>query len=75
MRFRKYSLANFANFVCICITRGKVTIFELGAKMVTFSALEYKLYKICKLHNAIFYVFHNISPPNFVILPILRCSF
>jgi hypothetical protein len=43
-----------------------VTIFEL--KMVTISARNTNILKICKLRKAIFSVFYNISQPNFAIL-------
>jgi hypothetical protein len=36
-----------------------VTIF--GSKMVTISARDTNIYKICKIRKAIFSVFHNIS--------------
>ena len=43
-----------------------VTIFE--PKMVTISARNTNILKICKLRKAIFSVFYNISQPNFAIL-------
>ena len=43
--------------------------------MVTFSSRNTNIYKIWKLSKAIFSVFYNISPPNFAVLLILRCSF
>jgi hypothetical protein len=43
--------------------------------MVAISARNTKVYKICKLCNAIFSAFYNISQPNFAILLILVCSF
>ena len=56
----------------------KVTIFAailiISSKMVTFSARNTNLYKICKLRRAICSVFCYISPPNFAILLILGCS-
>ena len=42
-----------------------------GPKMVAISARNTKVYKICKLCNAIFSSFYNISQPNFAILLIL----
>jgi hypothetical protein len=39
-----------------------------GPKMVTISACNIKVYKICELCKAIFSAFYNISQPNFVIL-------
>jgi hypothetical protein len=50
-----------------------VTIFE--PKMVTISARNTNILKICKLRKAIFSVFYNISLPNFAILLISLCSF
>jgi hypothetical protein len=50
-----------------------VTIFE--PKMVTISARNTNLYKICKLRKTIFSKLYNISQPNFVILLISSCSF
>ena len=45
--------------------------------MVTFSTRNTNIYKIRKLHRAIFSVFYNISPPNFAILliqdPLFSC--
>jgi hypothetical protein len=49
-----------------------VTIF--GSKMVTISARNTNLLKICKLRKAVFSVFYNISQPNFAILLILISS-
>jgi hypothetical protein len=45
-----------------------------GSKMVTVSARNTNIYKICKLRKAIFSVFYNISQPNFTILLILISS-
>ena len=61
----------------ICITRGKSYHVRdnSSSKMVTFSARNTIIYKICKLRRAIFSVFYNISPPNFAILLILTFSF
>ena len=50
--------------------RAKVTIFV--AKTVNSFARSTNIYKLCKLHIAIFSVFYNISQPNFAVLPILR---
>ena len=50
-----------------------VTIFE--PKMVTISARNTNIYKICKIRKAIFSVFYNILRPNFAILLISLCSF
>ena len=50
-----------------------VTIFE--PKMVTISAPNTNIYKICKLCKAIFSKLYNISQPNFAILLISLCSF
>ena len=49
-----------------------VTIF--GSKMVTISARNINILKICKLRKAIFSVFYNILQPNFAILLILISS-
>ena len=77
VKYGKYGIAKFANFVYICITRGKSYHFRgnFSSKMVTFSARNTNIYKICKLRRPIFSVFYNISPPNFAVLLILRCSF
>jgi hypothetical protein len=48
-------------------------IFE--TKVVIFTARNTNIYKICKLHRAIFSSFYNISQPNFTVLLILRRSF
>ena len=48
---------------------------NFSSKMVTISARNTNVYKICKLRRAIFSVFYNISPPNFAILLILTSSF
>jgi hypothetical protein len=51
-----------------------VTIFE--PKMVTISARNTNIYKICKLCKAIIFPkLYNISQPNFAILLISLCSF
>jgi hypothetical protein len=50
-----------------------VAIFE--PKMVTISARNTNILKICKLRKAIFSVFYNISQPNFALLLISLCSF
>jgi hypothetical protein len=42
-----------------------VTIFE--PKMVTISARNTNILKICKVRKAIFSAFYNISQPNFAI--------
>jgi hypothetical protein len=64
------SLHIFSMFVL----RGEiVTIFE--PKMVTISARNTNILKICKLRKAIFSLFYNISQPNFAILLISLCSF
>jgi hypothetical protein len=53
----KYSLAKFPNLYCI---RAEIVpIF--GSKMVTISARNTNIYKMCKLRKAIFSVFYNIS--------------
>ena len=77
VKYGKYSPAKFANFVYICITRGKSYHFRgnFSSKMVTFSARNTNVYKICKLCRAIFFIFYNISPPNFATLLILTSSF
>jgi hypothetical protein len=49
-----------------------VTIFE--PKMVTISARNINILKICKLGKATFSVFYNILQPNFAILLILISS-
>jgi hypothetical protein len=50
-----------------------VTIFE--PKMVTISARNTNILKICKLRKAVFSAFYNISQPNFAILLISLFSF
>jgi hypothetical protein len=60
VKYRKYSLAKFESFQ---------TIFE--PKMVTISARNTNILKICKLRKAIFSVFYNISWPNFAILLVI----
>ena len=52
------------------ITRGKSyhLLAEIAAKMVTFSARDTNMYKICKLSKPIFSLFYNILPPNSAIL-------
>ena len=50
-----------------------VDIFE--PKMVTISARNTNILKMCKLRKAIFSVFYNISQPNFALLLISLCSF
>ena len=50
-------------------------VFYSVPKVVITSARNTKVYKICKLRTAILSSFYNISRPNFVILPISRCSF
>jgi hypothetical protein len=64
----------FANFVGICITRGKNNHFRLKNGYF-FPARNANIYKICELHSAIFSSFYSNSQPNFAILLILRCSF
>ena len=46
-----------ANFVC-----------TLPYKVVIFSAHKKKLYKICKLHKAIFCAFYNVLQPSSAIV-------
>ena len=60
-------------FVTVCITAEIITIFE--PKMVTISARNTNILKMCKLRNAIFPVFYNILQPNFAILLISLRSF
>ena len=70
---RKYSLANLANFVYICISRRKIII-----KSTTdyhFSARNTNIYNISQLRKAIFSTFYNISQPYFAILLNIGCSF
>ena len=45
---------------------------KFSSKLVTFSARNTNIYKICKLRRAIFSVFYNILPTNFAILLVLR---
>ena len=59
----------------IFVLRGDHFRGNFSSKMVTFSARNTNVYKICKLRRAIFSIFYNISPPNFAILPILISSF
>ena len=72
-KYGKYSPAKFANFVYICITCGKSYHFlaKIAAKIVTFSARNTNIYKICKLRRDIFY---NILLPNSAILLTLGSS-
>ena len=51
----------FANFIYICITDGFVS------SVIGFPACNGNIYKICKLHRAIFSLIYKISPPNFAI--------
>jgi hypothetical protein len=70
VKLGKYSLANVAY---VCIIRAEiVTIF--GSKMVTISARNTNMYKICKLRKAYIFRIYNISQPNFAILLILISS-
>ena len=48
---------------------------HLGPNVVGISERNTKVYKICKLGNAVFSSFYNISRPHFAILLILVCSF
>ena len=45
----------------------------LPRKWYLFPRLIQTHTNLCKLHRAIFSVFHNISQPNFAVLLILRC--
>ena len=69
VKYGKYSLAKFANFVYICITRGESRHFRgnFSSKMATFFAHNTNTYtgKIWKLLKVRFFVFYKISPPNF----------
>ena len=51
------------------LRKEKVTIFDL------ISSRNTNIYKICKLREAIFSKFYNISPPNLAILLILVMLF
>ena len=76
MKYRKYILVKFANFVYICIARGKVAIFAaiLAQKWQLFPRVIQIYSKFTNLKRAIFSVFY-ISPLNFPILLILKYSF
>ena len=65
------SLHTFSIFV---LRAEIVTINISGSKMVTISARNTNILKICKLRKAIFSAFYNISQPNFAILLILISS-
>jgi hypothetical protein len=73
VKWRKHSPVKFANFVYICITRGKNNHFLL--KNGYLSVFNANIYKICEFHRSIFSSFYNNSQPNFEILLIWRCSF
>ena len=85
MKYGKYSRAKFANFVYICITRGKVTIrvrvrvFVASSAqkcMLTFSVHNTNIYKILKTSQRyIFRILRHFAIPNFAILLILSSSF
>ena len=49
------------------VLRAEIVII-FGSKMVTISARNTNILKICKLRKAIFSVFYNISQPNVAIL-------
>ena len=81
MKYGKYSRANF---VYICITRGKVTIrvrvrvFVASSDqkcMLTFSVYNTNIYKILKTSALYFPYFTTFAIPNFAILLILSSSF
>ena len=67
---RGLSLPFFSHFV---LRAEIVTIFE--PKMVTISARNTNILKICKLRKGIFSAFYNISQPNSAILLISLFSF
>jgi hypothetical protein len=52
-----------------------IVFSQFEPKMVTISARNTNILKICKLRKAIFSVFYNISQLNFAILLISLCSF
>jgi hypothetical protein len=52
-------LQSLQTFYMFVLRAEIVTIF--GSKMVTISARNTNIYKICKLRKAIFSVFYNIS--------------
>jgi hypothetical protein len=56
----KYSLPKFANFVYVVLRAEIVTIF--GSKMVTFSAHNTNIYKVCKLRSSQGYIFRILYP-------------
>ena len=66
VKYGKYSLAKFANFVYVCITCGNVTIFEPIQTYTKFANFACKG-TFCKIYI--------ISQPNFAILLISLCSF
>ena len=51
------------------------TFDTILAESGNFSLAQYKYIQICKLCEAIFSMFYNISPPNLPIPLILGCSF
>ncbi len=57
----------------VFVLRAEV-LTTFGSKVDIFSAHNTKICKICKLRNATFSSFYNISRPNFVILLILKRS-
>jgi hypothetical protein len=62
VKLGKYNLAKFANFVYVCITVRAEIVTIFSSKIVTISARNTNIYKICKLRKAIFSVFttfHN----------------
>jgi hypothetical protein len=59
VKLGKNSLVNFVYDYMFVLRAEIVTIF--GSKVVTISARNTNIYKICKLRKAIFSVFYNIS--------------
>ena len=59
-------------YIRFVLRAGKVTIFSCNCRENgNFPPHNTNIYKICKLRKTIFYVFYNISLPNFAILLIL----
>ena len=63
-KIRNISLATFANFVYICITRGDAYYFfaHFGLNVVGLHASNTNTYKFWKLCKALFFVFYNLQP-------------
>ena len=75
VKYGKYTLAKFANFVHFCITLTTKCGGNTPEVRPFCGKRNTKVYKICKLCKRIFSVFYNISPPNLAILLILTCTF